>query len=104
MKLPKALENYVRECNVAWDDHRRATQEAAREQWEAHVRKHANTIIVREGLRARLIRNGAILPLANRPTLRLDDETRANPFQSWSVSAFLEALDWPLGAAEAEAA
>jgi len=104
MKLPKALEQYAREYNLSWDQFRRAEERAAVEQWEAHVAAHQDTIIVREGLRARLIRNGAVLPLENRATLRLDDATRANPHWSWSVSAFLESLDWPLGTPEAEAA
>lgn len=104
MKLPKALEQYAREYNLSWDQFRTEEERAAREQWEEHVRAHSETIIVRQELRAQLVKRGAILPLENRPTLRLDPATRANPFWGWSVSVFLESLGWPLGMPEAEAA
>lgn len=121
MKLPSALEQYARECNLSWDQFRSDTGRQDRAKWDAHVKAHAGTIIVRDDLRAQLIRTGAILPLEDRPTLRLDDKGRdaaahdiatdrdftpwdkKHPgFRAWSPMLFLDSLGWPFGTPDAE--
>ncbi len=88
------LRQQVREERSSWNEHRRREANDLEAVWLAHVanfegvRAASDPMCVRQAL----IDSGALMPLASRPTLRLDDAARlaiAEPWRAWSAEELL---------------
>jgi hypothetical protein len=96
---------YARECRQSWAQHRLLEVTAAEIQWQDHVDaftgKRASSDP--EKIRAGLIASGALLPIANRPTLRQDYAALraiAFPELAWDPRDLMVQVDGVLEQAE----